>query len=120
MNSRTTPYFMTATITNAGTASQNSALTTVDPSLTGKLLRLTCKLNSGASTVATITLFDTASGTVYSKWTAYPIAIGTDIDIVDIPVAWSVSGVGNLRVEITTDDATNTSNVTFDVIGEAT
>ena len=120
MNSRTTPYLMTATITNAGTASQIKALTSVDPSLTGKLLRLTCKLNSGASTIATITLFDTTTGTVYSEWTAYPIAVGTDIDIVDVPVAWSVTGTGNLQVEITTDDATNTSSVTFDVIGEAT
>lgn len=120
MSNRQTPYQSTASTSTAGTTPVALSLTSVAPSVVGKLLRLTVTMTSGATTTATIELINSVGPTVISKWPDYPLTIGTPFDAADVPIPWSVPAPANLQVRITTDDAGNSTALNVKLIGEAT
>ena len=110
MNIRSAPYEHTGTVLNAGTTPATGSLPNphVNP-MNGWLYRLRVVQSSGASTVATIEFVNTSTSEVVSVWPNYSLPF----DAADVAVSFTSTNPGHMRVRITTDDASNTSN--FDI-----
>lgn len=121
MSNRLTPYTSTASTAVAGTTPVSLSLSSREPSVAGKLLRLAITMTSGSTTTATtIEVLDAVSGTVFRSWSSVPLAVSTPVDEADnVATVWDVAAPADLQVRIITDDATNSTALDVVLTGEA-